>query len=159
VGDTLPQAPPLQPVPETVQVTPLFFESFVTVAVRACVPAVCTLAVVSDKLTAIAGVGVGVGVGVGLDAVPAQPDSSGKAAKHAPPKTATNRNPRIGLDGITAEFLPSSPFRDTSAAKNFPGHGRSSTRKSDDAGTLRCQSQIPLEHAFYQSVGGKVRGK
>jgi hypothetical protein len=32
-GDTLPHAAPLQPAPDTVQLTPLFAESFVTVAV------------------------------------------------------------------------------------------------------------------------------
>lgn len=36
-GDTPPQAAPLQPDPETAHVTPLFCESFATVAVKACV--------------------------------------------------------------------------------------------------------------------------
>jgi hypothetical protein len=45
---------PVQPVPDIAQFTPLFVVSFVTVAVNPCVPASCTLVVVSDKLTAIA---------------------------------------------------------------------------------------------------------
>jgi hypothetical protein len=53
VGETVPQAAPLQPVPVTVHVTPLLAESLATVAVKACVPFTVTLAVVSDKVTVI----------------------------------------------------------------------------------------------------------
>jgi hypothetical protein len=51
-GDTVPQVAPLQPVPITVQFTPLFAESLATVAVNACVPFTATLAVDSDNVTA-----------------------------------------------------------------------------------------------------------
>ena len=54
-----PHVAPLQPVPESVQVTPLFCESFCTVAVNFCVPMpACTEADVSDSDTCIGGAGV-----------------------------------------------------------------------------------------------------
>ena len=56
VGETVPHAVPLQPVPVTVQVTPLFAESLPTVAVKACVPFTVTLAVVSDNVTVMGAV-------------------------------------------------------------------------------------------------------
>ena len=55
VGVTAPHVAPLQPAPDTVQVTPLFAASFCTVEVNACDPLTCTDAVVSDSATAIAG--------------------------------------------------------------------------------------------------------
>ena len=54
-GDTIPQAAPLHPAPDTAQVTPLSAESFVTVAVSCCVRPTCTLAVVADRLTLMGG--------------------------------------------------------------------------------------------------------
>ncbi len=36
--DSVPHVEPLQPVPERLQVTPLFWESFVSIAVKFCVP-------------------------------------------------------------------------------------------------------------------------
>jgi len=60
-GATVPHVAALQPVPARDQLTPLFAESFATVAVKACVAPVCTLAVVADMATVTAG-GVGVGV-------------------------------------------------------------------------------------------------
>jgi hypothetical protein len=57
-ADKVPQAAPLQPAPDNVQFTPLFCESFVTVAVKFCVSPVCTLALVGATLTAITGVAV-----------------------------------------------------------------------------------------------------
>ena len=74
-GDTVPQAAPLQPAPDTIQLTPLFAESFVTVAVSACVCPTCTVIVAGATLTAMAAAG-----GVGLppdelgETVPAQPE-------------------------------------------------------------------------------------
>lgn len=54
--ESVPQAAAVQPVPLSVQVTPLFCESLVTVAVKGCVPlGACTLAEVGPTETAIAG--------------------------------------------------------------------------------------------------------
>jgi hypothetical protein len=50
-GATAPHVAALQPVPVTTQVTPLFAESFATVAVNAWVPLTTTLAVVKDNVT------------------------------------------------------------------------------------------------------------
>ena len=47
----MPQAVPLQPAPESDQLTPLFCESFCTVAVKFCVPPVATLMVVGETAT------------------------------------------------------------------------------------------------------------
>jgi len=55
VGETVPQAVPLQPAPVTVQVTPLPAVSPVTVAVKACVPFTTTLAVGRDSVTPTVG--------------------------------------------------------------------------------------------------------
>src|ERR1700745_3680400 len=55
LAETVPQAAPLQPEPERGQVTPLFCESFGTVAVKACDWPVCTDALVGDTLMLIAG--------------------------------------------------------------------------------------------------------
>jgi hypothetical protein len=55
-GETVPQVAPLQVAPESVQMTPLFWVSFCTVAVKVCVtPPVARLAVVGDTVTTIAG--------------------------------------------------------------------------------------------------------
>lgn len=52
VADRVPQALPLQPVPDSVQRTPRLFRSFRTVAVKDCVPPpACTLALVGETLT------------------------------------------------------------------------------------------------------------
>ena len=64
VADKVPHVAPLQPVPESVQVTPLFCESFVTVAVKFCVSPVCTLGLVGATLTEITGAAVTVIVAV-----------------------------------------------------------------------------------------------
>jgi hypothetical protein len=65
VGETVPHPAPLQLAPESVQVTPLFCESFVTVAVKEDVtPPVAMLAVVGETLTTIAGVAMIVMVAV-----------------------------------------------------------------------------------------------
>jgi hypothetical protein len=63
-ADKVPHVAPLQPVPESAQVTPLFCESFVTVAVKFCVSPVCTLALVGATLTEITGAAVTVIVAV-----------------------------------------------------------------------------------------------
>lgn len=75
-GNTLPHAAPVQPAPDTAQVTPLFAESFVTVAVNGWVCPTCTVIVPGATVTAIAPVG---GVGLPLpgdfgETVPAQPE-------------------------------------------------------------------------------------
>ena len=53
--ESVPQAAPLQPEPDRVQVTPLFCGSFCTVAVKVCDCPVCTDALVGDTLMLIAG--------------------------------------------------------------------------------------------------------
>ncbi len=50
----VPQAAPLHPVPERLQVTPLLLESFVKVAVNCCVAFTATLAAVGETETVIA---------------------------------------------------------------------------------------------------------
>ena len=72
----LPHAAPLQPVPDTAQFTPLFAESFVTVAVSGWVCPTCTVIVPGATLTAMEAAGV-----VGLpppdelgETLPAQPE-------------------------------------------------------------------------------------
>lgn len=50
-AESVPQATPLQPEPDRVQVTPLFCGSFCTVAVKACDCPVCTDALVGETLT------------------------------------------------------------------------------------------------------------
>jgi hypothetical protein len=65
VGETVPHSAPLQFAPESDQVTPLFCESFVSVAVNEDVaPPVAMLAVIGETLTTIAAVGVIVMVAV-----------------------------------------------------------------------------------------------
>jgi hypothetical protein len=55
-AESVPQAVPAQPTPLSVQLTPLFCASFVTVALNPCVPpAACTLAVFGETATAITG--------------------------------------------------------------------------------------------------------
>jgi hypothetical protein len=53
-ADKVPQALPLQPVPDSAQVTPRFCESFCTVAAKVCVPPTGTLAVSGDNVTTMA---------------------------------------------------------------------------------------------------------
>ena len=56
-AESVPQVTPEQPAPESAQLTPLFCESFVTVAVKACVPIpACTFCVVGATLTMMTGV-------------------------------------------------------------------------------------------------------
>src|SRR6266481_5179581 len=54
-AESVPQAAPLQPVPESAQVTPLFCKSFCTVAVNGCVALTATEAVDGATLTEIGG--------------------------------------------------------------------------------------------------------
>jgi hypothetical protein len=57
VAESVPQVAPLHPVPLSVQLTPLFCASFVTVAVKVCVPIpACTLCVAGATATTITGV-------------------------------------------------------------------------------------------------------
>ena len=56
-AERVPQAAPVQPVPLKAQLTPIFCESLVTVAVKACVPPTCTFAVGKLRVTASAGGG------------------------------------------------------------------------------------------------------
>jgi hypothetical protein len=55
VGATVPHVAPLQPTPDTVQLTPLFRESFVTVAAKFALAPRLTLAVAGKIATPIAG--------------------------------------------------------------------------------------------------------
>ena len=50
-ADKVPQEAPLQPEPDSAQVTPLFWASLLTVAVKFCGWPVCTIAVVGATLT------------------------------------------------------------------------------------------------------------
>jgi len=84
VGDTLPQATPEHPAPLTVQLTPLFAESFATVAVRICACPASTVADGGVTLTAIAAGGV-------FEALPAQPDRNPDRNKAASKKGAIAR--------------------------------------------------------------------
>ncbi len=59
-AESVPHAAPLQPAPERVQFTPLFWESFCRVAVKFEVMPTCTLAVLGDTVTTIGGGGAGV---------------------------------------------------------------------------------------------------
>jgi hypothetical protein len=58
VGATVPHAVPLQPVPDNVQLTPLFCESFATVSAKFELAPASTLAVVGNNVTPIGGGGV-----------------------------------------------------------------------------------------------------
>jgi len=49
--ESVPQAVPLHPAPESDQFTPLFWESFCNVAVKLCVAPVTTLGAVGDTVT------------------------------------------------------------------------------------------------------------
>ena len=53
--ETVPQAGPLQPAPERVQLTPDDVESLTTVAVKACALPVCMLVIEGETLTEIGG--------------------------------------------------------------------------------------------------------
>lgn len=55
--ESVPQAAPLQPDPERLQLTPLLCESFCTVAVKVCDCPVCTDALAGDTLTLTGGGG------------------------------------------------------------------------------------------------------
>src|SRR6201996_727372 len=56
-GETVPHAAPVQLVPDSVQFTPLFAESFCSVAANVCVPPVITLAIDGATTTEIADAG------------------------------------------------------------------------------------------------------
>ena len=58
VTDSVPQAVPVHPAPDSVHVTPLFCASFCTVALIACVAAVCTVAAVGLTLIDTAGTAI-----------------------------------------------------------------------------------------------------
>ena len=64
--DSVPQPVPLQPAPDNDQLTPLFCESFCTVAVKFFVPVVTTLVVVGETFTAMAAPAVKVIVAAAL---------------------------------------------------------------------------------------------
>ena len=51
---SVPQVDPLQPLPDRDQITPLFWESFCTVALKACVPPVARLVEAGETATTIA---------------------------------------------------------------------------------------------------------
>jgi len=71
-AESVPHVAPEQPNPDTVQLTPLFCESFATVAVNACVPIpACTLCVAGATVTPIVGTDVTVITAVPLRAASA----------------------------------------------------------------------------------------
>jgi hypothetical protein len=55
VAESVPHVAPLQPAPDNAHVTPLFAASFVTVAVKLALPPRIRLAVVCERVTAMAG--------------------------------------------------------------------------------------------------------
>jgi len=105
VADSVPHVAPLQPVPESFQLTPLFELSLVTVAVNVFPCPTCTDAVVGDTLTAIAA-GVGAGVGaefLELEVPWEQPYSNIRATRLMPKK---DREARSARARFTAKVLP-----------------------------------------------------
>jgi len=100
-GDTVPQVAPPQPVPESAHVTPLFAESFATVAITVCVAPACTVAVVVGIVTVItAGVGGGVvpPPPVLLETLPVQPTACHSAMSVAMP---IRQRANLGQDRFT----------------------------------------------------------
>ena len=95
VGVTAPHVAPLQPAPDTVQVTPLFAASFCTVAVNACDPLTCTIAVVSDSVTAI-------GAGAAVTVIVAATDFVPSATEVAVSVTAAGVGTLAGAVYVTA---------------------------------------------------------
>ena len=59
-ADNAPHAAPLQPAPDSAQVTPLFWASFVTPALKIVVALTATIAVIWERVTAIAEAGAAV---------------------------------------------------------------------------------------------------
>src|SRR5207245_827301 len=80
VAESVPQAAPLQAVPESAQLTPLFCESFCTVAVNGCVALAATEAVGGATLTEI---GDGA-VTVVVAAAPVVPKNAAVSPAHRP---------------------------------------------------------------------------
>ena len=73
--ETLPHAAPVQPAPDSAQLTALFWLSFVTVALKVVVPLTRTVAVVWERVTAIGEAGAAVIVIVAVaDFVPSATD-------------------------------------------------------------------------------------
>ena len=68
-AESVPHAAPLQPAPDRVQFTPLFWESLCRVAVKFVVMPTCTLPVFGDTVTTIGGGGAGVTVIVPVPAL------------------------------------------------------------------------------------------
>lgn len=92
IAESVPQAAPVQPAPDSAHVTPLFPESFATVAVNVIVFATCTEAVAIDMLTVTP-----VGVGGVVDFVdPVQPPSRVKTTQSAA-TAATLQKERFGF--------------------------------------------------------------
>jgi hypothetical protein len=101
----VPHVAPLQPVPESFQLTPLLELSLVTVAVNVFPCPTCTDAAVGATLTAIAaGVGAGAGAeSLELELTPAQPYSNIRATRVMPKK---DRGARSARARFTAKVLP-----------------------------------------------------
>ena len=100
-GATVPHAAPLHPAPDSVHVTPLFPESFATIAVNACVVPTCTPAVATDIATEIAAGGGVLPPPPPLPlTAPAQPESKVIATRVT---TAMERGARPVLDRFTVE--------------------------------------------------------
>jgi hypothetical protein len=100
-GATVPHAAPLHPAPDSVQVTPLFPESFATIAVNACMVPTCTLAVATDIATEIAAGGGVLPPPPPLPlTVPTQPEISDIPTRVT---TAMERDARPVLNRFTAE--------------------------------------------------------
>lgn len=105
VADNVPHVAPLQPAPESVQLTPLLELSLVTVAVKACPCPTWTDETVGDTLTEIPADGkAGAGTRLlELEVAPAQPCSNSRATivMGTKDRGAFSANARC-----TAEVLP-----------------------------------------------------
>jgi hypothetical protein len=100
-ADSVPQAAPLHPVPDSAQPTPLFAESFATVAVNCCVVPTCTLAVADESAMEIV---AGAVPPPWLDTVALQPDRNVSAIKQA---TKTDPSVKCARGRFTVQILPS----------------------------------------------------
>jgi hypothetical protein len=89
--DSVPQAAPVQPDPESVHVVPSFFGSFVTLALKAAVWLACTVADPGASVTAIV------------------PGCSGVLVEDPPPHPKNPATAIITLAQIVATFLRATP--------------------------------------------------
>jgi hypothetical protein len=120
VFESAPHVAPLQPVPESVQLTPLLEPSLVTVAVKICPWPTCTDCAIGDTLTMIAA-GVGAGSGAGLlelEVTPEQPHSNISVTKVTPKKDCAARSAKVRF---TVDISPKNSITGFANPKSFWG--------------------------------------